>query len=41
MRPSHRGQVQKIEEDNALAGVARDLKSLAEVMKKLEQRLNG
>ena len=41
MRPSNRGQVRKIEEDNSLAGVSRDLKSLAETMKKLEQRLNN
>ena len=41
MRPSHWGQVRKIEEDNSLAGVLRDLKSFEEAMKKLEQRLNN
>ena len=41
MRPSNRGQVRKIEEDNSLAGVSRDLKSLAEAMQKHEQRLNS
>ena len=41
MRASDRGQVRKVEEDISLAGVSRDLKNLAEAMKKIEQRLDG